>query len=89
LLFVFCYAEKERFCSARKASAEKKREEDNRKEEEDNKRKKEEDSKRKEEEEPVNKGKCDIFGALDQRENINVPIGVRGVQTTSSVERRR
>jgi hypothetical protein len=76
--------------AARKASAEKKREEDKRKEAEDSKRKEEEeDSKRKEEEETVRKGKRDLFGARDERENTNVPIGIGGVQTTSSVERRR
>jgi sRNA-binding protein len=73
----------QQLANARKASAEKKKEEDRRKDED--KRKAEEDSKRKEEEEIVKKGKCDLFGARDQRENINVPIGIGGVQTTNSV----
>jgi hypothetical protein len=67
---------------ARRASAEKRKADDKRKED---MRKEEEDNKRKEEEERTKKGKCDLFGARDQRENTNVPIGTDGVQTTSSV----
>jgi ribosomal protein L12E/L44/L45/RPP1/RPP2 len=59
----------QQLANARKASAEKKKEEDRRKDED--KRKAEEDSKRKEEEEIVKKGKCVLFGARDQRENIS------------------
>jgi hypothetical protein len=43
------------------------------------------EDKRKEEEETVKKGKCDLFGARNQRENINVPIDIGEVQTISSV----
>jgi hypothetical protein len=84
VFFVMGFSKRNKqLADVRRASAEKRKADDKRRED---KRKEEEDSERKEEEEEiVKKGKCDLFGARDERENTNVPIGIGGVQTKSYV----